>query len=142
MNSPFSAAMLQHLDEPGLDVDQLMRRVRNSVLEATNERQIPWNSSSLRVSFVLNTDVPIGAAAGAATAASPRPSAPSISGGGRDVDREAWGIAERLDTAQGYRASLDSYCPGGRYCGFAEVAIVAKRLSGEQQQALADLAEG
>ena len=53
-NSPFTEALLQHLDEPGLEVSQLMHKVRNSVIEATNEKQIPWESSSLRGPFVLN----------------------------------------------------------------------------------------
>ncbi|MGI9449735.1 MAG: caspase family protein [Geminicoccaceae bacterium] len=53
-NSPFTTALLQYLDEPGLEISQLMHKVRNSVIEATNERQIPWESSSLRGPFVLN----------------------------------------------------------------------------------------
>lgn len=148
-NSPFSAAMLQHLDEPGLDVDQLMRRVRNSVLEATDERQIPWNSSSLRGSFVLNTQVPAQAPA-ASTGQQQRPS--DIAAGEpsstdrRDDDREAWAFAQRLNTVQGFQAYLDAHCPGGRYCGFAQAAIASGPETGEQRLALgdpdADLADG
>ena len=51
-NSPFTSAMMIHLDEPGLEISQLMQRVRNSVIEATDERQIPWDSSSLRGPFI------------------------------------------------------------------------------------------
>ena len=131
-NSPFSAAMLQHLDEPGLDVDQLMRRVRNSVLEATNERQIPWNSSSLRGSFVLNESAPNDAPSAATAAGTPS----SIDQ--PDDDREAWAFAQGLNTLQGFQAYLDAHCPGGRYCGFARAAIASKTETGGQQLALRD----
>jgi len=53
-NSPFAAAMLANLERPGLDADALMREVRNDVIEATDERQVPWNSSSLREPFVVH----------------------------------------------------------------------------------------
>lgn len=56
-NSPFTAAMLTHLGMPGLDVSQLMQRVRNSVVEVTNFEQVPWDSSSLRGPFVFNLNV-------------------------------------------------------------------------------------
>lgn len=58
-NSPFTKAMLTHLDEPGVEISQLMQRVRNSVVEATNQKQVPWDSSSLRSPFILNLDVTI-----------------------------------------------------------------------------------
>ncbi|MEZ5931546.1 MAG: caspase family protein [Alphaproteobacteria bacterium] len=56
-NSPFTAAMLTHLDEPGLEISQMMQRVRNSVVEVTGEGQVPWDSSSLRGPFILNLNI-------------------------------------------------------------------------------------
>ena len=38
-NSPYSAALLRHLEEPGLGVRQMFRRVRDTVLATTNGRQ-------------------------------------------------------------------------------------------------------
>ena len=58
-NSPFTKAMLQHIGEPGLDISHLMQRVRNSVIETTSGRQVPWESSSLRGPFVLNVDITV-----------------------------------------------------------------------------------
>ncbi|MCB2055312.1 MAG: SUMF1/EgtB/PvdO family nonheme iron enzyme [Geminicoccaceae bacterium] len=58
-NSPFTTAMLRHLEVPGLDVSDFMRRVRQSVVEMTDARQTPWESSSLLGSFVLNVEVNI-----------------------------------------------------------------------------------
>ena len=46
-NSPFTAALLQHLEEPGVDIELLFRRVTQTVLESTNGRQRPWVDASL-----------------------------------------------------------------------------------------------
>lgn len=50
-NSPFTSALLAHIDTPGLSVGDLMIDVRNKVLAETNERQEPWDQSSLRARF-------------------------------------------------------------------------------------------
>ncbi len=46
-NSPFAKALLDNIETPGLDVDVLMRRVREEVIRLTDGRQVPWSSSSL-----------------------------------------------------------------------------------------------
>ncbi len=46
-NSPFTAALLKHVGTPGLEVRQMISRVRGDVLAATDRRQTPWDSSSL-----------------------------------------------------------------------------------------------
>jgi WD40 repeat protein len=52
-NSPFTAALLKHMAEPGIDISVMMRRVRTDVLAATAERQVPWDHSSLTDEVVL-----------------------------------------------------------------------------------------
>lgn len=46
-NSPFTEALLKYIEQPGLDIELLMRRVREDVIEATDGKQIPWSNSSL-----------------------------------------------------------------------------------------------
>jgi len=46
-HSPFTAALLSHMDTPGLSVSDLMIDVRNDVLTATQNKQRPWDTSSL-----------------------------------------------------------------------------------------------
>jgi uncharacterized caspase-like protein len=50
-NSPFTTALLEHIASPGLEVRQVLSRVRGSVLDMTDNRQVPWDSSSLRGDF-------------------------------------------------------------------------------------------
>lgn len=46
-NSPFTSALLKHVSTPGLEVRQMISRVRGDVLAATGQKQTPWDSSSL-----------------------------------------------------------------------------------------------
>ncbi len=55
INSPYTTALLSHLDEPGLEIGQYFRRVRDTVLDATNGRQEPFVYGSLSADqFYLN----------------------------------------------------------------------------------------
>jgi uncharacterized protein len=46
-NSPFAEALIEKLDEPGLEISLLFRQVRDRVLEATGNRQEPHTYGSL-----------------------------------------------------------------------------------------------
>lgn len=52
-NSPYTEALLQHINTPGLELQQMLRRVRASVVAATNNRQTPWENSSLTTDIYL-----------------------------------------------------------------------------------------
>jgi len=49
-NSPFTEALLAHIEEP-LPVGQMMIKVRNHVVASTNNQQQPWEQSSLLKEF-------------------------------------------------------------------------------------------
>lgn len=46
-NSPFTAALLRHIGARGLEIRQMISRVRRDVIDATNGEQVPWDNSSL-----------------------------------------------------------------------------------------------
>ena len=46
-NSPFSAALSRHIGTPGLEVQQMLTRVRAEVVSTTKNKQVPWSNSSL-----------------------------------------------------------------------------------------------
>src|ERR1700679_4306028 len=68
-NSPFTGALLRYVGTPGLEVRQMISKVRGDVLQATDRRQTPWDSSSL-VGDVYLAVLP------AASAATSTPQAP------------------------------------------------------------------
>jgi uncharacterized caspase-like protein len=47
-NSPFTEGLVKHLRTPGLEIRQMLTRVRADVARATSDRQVPWDNSSLR----------------------------------------------------------------------------------------------
>ena len=57
-NSPFTEAVVKHIQEPGQPIEQLFKQVRRSVLTQSNGLQTPWDASSL-VSDFLFVDQPV-----------------------------------------------------------------------------------
>jgi len=46
-HSPYTRALLRWLPEPGLEISEVFRKVRQDVLDATRQQQVPWENSSL-----------------------------------------------------------------------------------------------
>ena len=46
-DSPFSLALSRHIGTPGLEVQQMLTRVRAEVVATTRGKQVPWSNSSL-----------------------------------------------------------------------------------------------
>jgi hypothetical protein len=57
-HSPFSQALLNHVEKPNQTVMDMMIDVTNDVLQATNNRQQPWAHSSLVEKFMFNPPGP------------------------------------------------------------------------------------
>lgn len=68
-NSPFTEALLKHIDTPGASIQDMMIKVRRDVAAATNGQQTPWDSSSLMETFSFAP------AAAAVAATQPAPAA-------------------------------------------------------------------
>src|SRR5262245_23324709 len=56
-NSPFAAALKQHIVSPGDDLSTILINVRNDVVRATAAQQIPWEHSSLWARFYFSPPV-------------------------------------------------------------------------------------
>ena len=50
-NSPFTSALLKHIETEGISISDMMIEVRNDVENATLRKQIPWDQSSLSEQF-------------------------------------------------------------------------------------------
>ena len=56
-HSPFAAALSRHIGTPGLEVQQMLTRVRAEVVAATKSEQVPWSNSSLLGEVYLGGEV-------------------------------------------------------------------------------------
>ncbi len=57
-NGTFTSHLLQHIRTEGLDVEEMLRRVRAGVKQETGEKQIPWSASSITTEFSFNPGSP------------------------------------------------------------------------------------
>lgn len=60
-NSPFTAALLRHIETPGLEVNFLFRDVHDDVLAATDQRQEPYVYGALSKELIFLASLPTGA---------------------------------------------------------------------------------
>ncbi|MDP3255203.1 caspase family protein, partial [Bosea sp. (in: a-proteobacteria)] len=112
-NSPFTTAFLREIREPGLPVEQLFRRIRLSVHDATGGQQIPWDTSSLITDFAFfqrPATAPATPPAGPATTQGPsltlRPTAASLRS---MAPADAYRAAIAWDRRDIYRATLEAH---------------------------------
>lgn len=120
-NSPFTTALLHHIETPGVDVDLMMKRVRGEVAGATRDQQQPWTNSSLNAEFYLKPVNGTPAAAGSAPAPVAVAALPNDRGSAQ-FEIESWKSAQALNTVEGYQQYLSSY-PNGQFAGFARQMI-------------------
>lgn len=127
-HSPFTDALLKHIETPEVSITTVMDRVRADVWEATGKKQKPWTNSSIIGEFKLNPTLKLAsadptdasaAAAKAINAAVPAPAMPAAPVFDRSqVDIKTWEAAERGNSAADYRAYLDAF-PSGQFATFA-----------------------
>ena len=119
-NSPYTAALAKALVEPGLRVEDVFKRVRVAVEEATNREQTPWESSSLRGDFYFVAKVE-----------EPRPpellppavvETPSTELTVLQLAARAYEAAERMHTVSGYQLVKERF-PGTFYAALAKEQI-------------------
>jgi hypothetical protein len=116
-NSTFTAALLEHIETPGIDVRIMFGRVRQEVVRLSRGQQVPWVEEAVLGEHYL--------------AAPPQPLDP-------DDELRIWREAVAGGAAEDYRGYLDRF-PGGLYAIVAELRIDA--LQGDAPEA-DDLAEG
>lgn len=81
-NSPFSESLARHIVEPGVEVRQMMARVREDVVNATGEKQVPWVNEAVVGEYYL------AGKPGAAPESAPSTPAPAMGGRSDDVALE------------------------------------------------------
>ncbi|PKN07719.1 MAG: hypothetical protein CVU73_09865 [Deltaproteobacteria bacterium HGW-Deltaproteobacteria-8] len=74
-NGLYTEKLLRAMRVPGQPVEQMFKRVRDEVMRATKDKQVPWESTSLRGDFYFSP----GAGAPALAVAAAPPSAPPAS---------------------------------------------------------------
>ncbi|TDQ84048.1 putative caspase-like protein [Dongia mobilis] len=130
-NSPYVAALASEMGKPGIALEETFRNVRVRVMAETDQRQVPWDSSSLTGAFYFRAPQQTAAIA-------PQPAAPAAQAATAATAGQEAGESERLfwesikdssDPAE-FEAYLAQY-PNGHYSGLARLKV--SRLSGASQ---------
>jgi hypothetical protein len=120
-NSPFTRALIAHITEPGVEIQQAMTEVRAQVNDETNKGQLPWGHTNLIGSVYLN---PVAAPAANAAAAPSGPAAVATSSGTSDVELEFWRSVKESNKPEELNAYLTTY-PNGQFKSLALARIAA-----------------
>ncbi len=117
-HSPFTAALLAHMESPGLSISDMMIEVRNDVLIATQQKQRPWDTSSLTSPFYFAPAVAVATTETASSASS------GNVGPVQAVDKEVvfWQSIQDSNSQAQFQAYLDQY-PNGTFAALARTRI-------------------
>lgn len=124
-NSPFTSALLKHIETPEVSITTVMDRVRADVWESTGKKQKPWTNSSIIGEFKMNPTLKLASVDPSVTikaidGAVPVPVAPAPVGLDRaQMDVRMWETAERGNSSADYKAYLDAF-PTGQFAAFAK----------------------
>jgi uncharacterized caspase-like protein len=131
-HSPFAKALLQHIEEPGIDIQFLLREVRDTVLEDTNGNQEPFTYGSLPGRAVLLSPAkePPPPPPARESQSAPPPPVPAAPETGDNIAAEVayWNTVKD----SGDRKLLESYLqeyPNGRFATLAKIFV--SRLDAE-----------
>ena len=126
-NSPFTAALLEHIGRPGESVTDMLTSVTATVLARTAERQEPWVNLSLTRNFYFAP----GEAPLAGTVAAPgAPPAPSHGEALIAADRVFWESISGSGDAADFEAYLEAF-PSGVYAALARNRLARLGNGGE-----------
>lgn len=118
-NGLYTSYLLKNMNSPGLKVEDVFKRTRVAVRQASDGRQIPWESTSLEGDFYF--------AAGSAPVGNAAPLPP-------DLDHEMWLLVAESGKPSAYRAYLDKF-PNGQHA--AQARSMAVEASAKPQQVAA-----
>ncbi|MFN6999919.1 MAG: caspase domain-containing protein [Elioraea tepidiphila] len=125
-NSPFTAALLRHIETEGLEVRPMLGRVRQTVREATGGAQIPWENASLEGEFYFRPAAPrppsVAALSPQPQAPQPAPAAPPSADPA--TERLFWESIRDSRNPEEFEAYLRRY-PHGVFTDLARTRIAA-----------------
>lgn len=118
-NSPYAAALARHINEPGVELDKVLREVRNDVLAETNNKQEPFVYGSRGEDFYFVQ----GSVAGGNARANIEQNADTHAD-----ERALWQSVSDSNDPSVLKAYLDQY-PNGIFAGAAKAKIASLEKS-------------
>jgi len=124
-NSPYAAALLAHIEKPGLEISLMFRQVRDDVLKATDNQQEPFVYGSLPGKSLYF--IPPNAASPITANAMPTKVPPVTQ------DLVAWDAIKDTDSIAVFEAYIEKF-PNSIYATFAKARL--KELKAREEASL------
>lgn len=125
-NSPYTSALLNHIETPSQDIGSLMIAVRQEVLAASDGKQVPWEHSSLTGQFYFK---PAPAKVAAATPAPEPAASPSTGIESQKLVAAAYQATAQIGSCGAYRVFEEQH--RGSFYGRLAEEYLARRCGGE-----------
>ncbi|MGJ4888780.1 caspase family protein [Bradyrhizobium sp. HKCCYLR20261] len=136
-NSPFTRALISHIAQPGIEIQQAMTAVRAQVNEETSKGQLPWGHTNLIGAVYLN---PAAAPAATAATAGTTPVAAAAGQSSGEAELEFWRSVKDSNKPEELNAYLATY-PNGQFKSLA-MARIASIESGAVNTATRNVGKG
>ncbi|WP_315704078.1 MULTISPECIES: caspase family protein [unclassified Bradyrhizobium] len=136
-NSPFTRALIAHIAQPGVEIQQAMTEVRAQVNEETSKGQLPWGHTNLIGAVYLN---PAATPATSAAAIPGNVPANAASSANAEAELEFWRSVKDSNRPEELNAYLSTY-PNGQFKTLA-LARIASIESGSANNATRNVAKG
>ncbi|GJE60430.1 caspase family protein [Methylobacterium trifolii] len=122
-NSPFTTALLKHMESPGVSISTVMDRVREDVWRSTGEKQRPWVNTSIIGEFYLNPALAPTVKVAAIDSLGALPATtPAALSSPQSLEMRLWESAERSGQPEDYKAYLEAH-PNGYFAQIARNRI-------------------
>jgi hypothetical protein len=130
-NSPFTRALIAHITEPGVEIQQAMTEVRAQVNDETNKGQLPWGHTNLTGAVFLN---PAAVQTASATPGNAPAQASAPNSGGNDVEVEFWRSVKDSNKPEELNAYISNY-PNGQFRSLALSRLASLQSAGTKDNA-------
>jgi uncharacterized caspase-like protein len=131
-DSPFTRALIAHITQPGVEIQQAMTEVRAQVSDETGKAQSPWSRTGLTRALYLN---PVAAPAPNAVSLPPSSMAPALAStsDNSDVELEFWRSVKDSNNPEELNAYLTRY-PNGQFRSLALTRLAALENGGSKDK--------
>jgi carboxyl-terminal processing protease len=113
-DSPYALALSQAILKPGAALEEVFRDVRSRVMAATNQKQVPWDSSSMTAPFYFIPSTE--------TAAAETPVAPAAPSADKSVEIAYWNSIANSSNPALFQSYLRRF-PDGDFAELAEAKL-------------------
>ncbi len=117
-NGVFTGALLKNLKRPNLKLEEVFKATREEVMTLTGNKQVPWDSSSIKGDFFFsrtNSDTKQ-----STVAANNDPNI--VAKNAAQQEREAWDLVKNSSDAEGFRYFLKEF-PAGANANGAKIRL-------------------